>query len=139
MYRHTGAQSMTCQMFWLLPSLGSETATSGALLLLPFFGALEKGEGADGPAGPHWMISDRQVLTELKGVWHPQIHWFTGFSLLVSTGPYVEKMEYCIQFVSRNTQYWWLNHPEVMEQKKIRQRNRPAPSISYAASTCIAR
>jgi hypothetical protein len=42
------------------PSLGSETATSGALLL-PFFGALEKGEGADGPAGPPWM-NDRQIL-----------------------------------------------------------------------------
>ena len=69
------------------PSLGSETATSGALLL-PFLGALEKGEGADGPAGPPWM-NDRQILK--IGPKSTDLSFFPGFSPLVSKRTYVGK------------------------------------------------
>lgn len=65
--------------FWQ-PSLGSETATSGALLL-PFFGALEKGEGADGPAGPPWM-NDRQIWK----IGTPEPTGLSFFSRIFTTG-----------------------------------------------------
>lgn len=122
--------------FW--PSLGSETATSGALLL-PFFGALEKGEGADGPAGPpwmNWMNSDRQILKI-----GPKSTDLSCFSRIFTTGI---KTNICwkkkgVAHFSKKPTVLVAQPPRSHGTKEpIRKRNRPAPSISYAASTCIA-
>ena len=121
--------------FWQ-PSLGSETAASGALLL-PFFGALENRRRSrwasrsspDERSDKSWKSAPLNPL-----VYH-------SFSRIFTTGIKTSicwKKKGAAHFSKKPTVLVAQPPRSHGTKKPIRKGSRPAPSISYAASTCIA-